>query len=151
MSQIDELRRMKLGLKFETISCANAAAFNTAHTTTNLDTQGFETNMFLLTVNTIGNTPDYVFKIYETDVSVTDAGSAAAAANVIAVRSDNTNTKITSGVLTETANGDEGKLYIFEYTGDARWIRLQCTVGTKTATFGLQTLQMHARRTFYTP
>ena len=79
MSQKDELRRMKWGLKFETLSCANAAAFNAAHTTTNLDTQGFETNMFILTVNTIGNTPDYVFKIYETDVSVTDAGTAAAA------------------------------------------------------------------------
>ena len=141
---------MKLGVKFETISCANAAAFNTAHTTTNLDTEGFETNMFLLTVNTIGNTPDYVFKVYETDVSVTDAGTAADAANVIAVRSDDTNTKITGGVITETANADEGKMYIIEYAGCARWIRLQCTTGTKTATFGLQTLQMHARRTFYT-
>jgi hypothetical protein len=150
MSQKDELRRMKFGVKFETLSVANAAAFNTAHTTTNLDTQGFETNMFLLTVNTIGNTPDYVFKIYESDVSVTDAGTAASADDVIAVRSDNTNTKITGGVITETVNGDEGKMYIIEYTGCARWIRLQCTTGTKTATFGLQTLQMHARRTFYT-
>ena len=71
MSQKDELRRMKWGLKFETLSCANAAAFNAAHTTTNLDTQGFETNMFILTVNTIANTQTNGTQATVTDVSAT--------------------------------------------------------------------------------
>jgi hypothetical protein len=158
MSQKDEARRMKLAVKFDYTSITNAAGFNTAHTTTAVDTQGFETNMYILILHTAAVTDNYVFTLYESDTSVTDAPGTTCTAvgtgdSIVLVDDHNATQKAkisSAGVLTTTAQGDNDHAYIFEYLGDKRWIKLYATVGSVTIPMTLLTLQMHARRTFYT-
>jgi len=80
---------LAVSVKFDYTSVTNAAAFNTAHTTTCVDTQGYETNMYLLMLHTAAVTDNYVFTLNETDVSVTDAGTACGTGDVITVVDDN--------------------------------------------------------------
>jgi hypothetical protein len=146
MSMKDLLHRLQLKVLFEATSCANAAAFNSAFTTTNVDTQGFETNMLVLHATTSASVSNYVFTLYETDVSATDAGAAVTpTANTLAVRDDNSNTKISAGVLTMTAAADNGHTYIFEYLGNKRWFRLNAATGSVTVSFDVTLIQSNLR------
>jgi hypothetical protein len=161
MSQKDELRRMKVAVKFDYTSITNAAAFQTAHTTTCVDTQGYETNMYLLMLHAAAVTDNYVFTLYESDTSATDTPgttmTACGTGDVIAVVDDNDATikaKISAaGVLTTTAaTTDNGHAYIFEYLGTKRWIKLYATVGAVTIPMTLFTIQMHPRHgPYYSP
>jgi hypothetical protein len=157
MSQKDLLRRLAVSVKFDYTSVTNAAAFNTAHTTTCVDTQGYETNMYLLMLHTAAVTDNYVFTLNETDVSVTDAGTACGTGDVITVVDDNDATikaKISAaGVLTTTAaSTDNGHAYIFEYLGNKRWIKLVATVGAVTIPMTLFVIQSAPRHgPYYSP
>ena len=106
--------------------------------------------MFVLQFADDNSTPDYVFSVYETDTSVTTTGSAAASGDVIvhghSAAGVAVDTKIASGVLTMTANGDEDNTYTFEYIGAMRWVRLYASVGTKTNTISCQVIKHNCRR-----
>lgn len=140
------LHKSQFEMKVPPITCANAAAFNTAHTTTNVDTLGCEAVTFLLSIGGSAQTPDYVFELFDTNVSVTDAGAICAAADVIvhshgALGAINATSEAkcvaSTGVLTMTANADESTTYSFTYIGAKRWVRLQCPTGTKTEIFSV--------------
>jgi hypothetical protein len=135
---------------------ANAAAFNTAHTTTCVDTQGYETNMYVLLMSTAAVTDNYVFTLNETDVSATDLGTACGVGDVITVVDDNDATikaKIsTAGVLTTTAASDNAHAYLFEYLGTKRWIKLVASVGSVSIPMSLFTIQGSERHgPYYSP
>jgi hypothetical protein len=156
MSQKDLLRRIKVALKFDYTSMANAAAFNTAHTTTCVSTQGYESNMYLLIMHTTAQADNYVFTLNETDVSATDAGTACGTGDVITVVDDNNATqkaKISAaGVLTTTAQGDNDHAYLFEYLGTKNWMKLVATVGSVTVPMTLLTIQSYERHgPYYSP
>ena len=110
MSQKDEARRMKLAVKFDYTSITNAAGFQTAHTTTAVDTQGFETNMYILILHTAAVTDNYVFTLYESDTSATDAPGTTCTAvgtgdSIVLVDDHNATQKAkisSAGVLTTT-------------------------------------------------
>jgi len=152
---------MKVAVKFDYTSITNAAGFQTAFTTTALDTQGYETNMFLLMLHTAAVTDNYVFTMYESDTSATDAPgttcTAVGTGDSIVVVDDNDATikaKISAaGVLTTSAaSTDNGHAYLFEYLGDKRWIKLYATVGAVTIPMTLFTIQMHPRHgPYYSP
>jgi hypothetical protein len=139
----DLIHKLQIENKVRPTSCVNTAAFNTAFTTTSVDTQGCEGVVFLLNFNNADASPDYVFQLYDSDTSVTDAGAICAAADVI-VRAHGATpgaaTELTAqakipaatGVLTMTTSDDEDNVYSFTYIGPKRWVRLQSTVGTKT-------------------
>jgi len=131
-------------------SCVQAAGFNAAHTTTSIATAGYKATAFILTVANDGATPDWVMQLYESDVSVTDAGTAVVDGDMIVhgISQDGTafvDTKISAGVLTMTNSTDEHYTYVFVYTGRAQWVRLQCISGTKTNTMALTVLKFRKR------
>ena len=142
---------MDVVVPVRSVSCANAAAFNTAFTTTSIDTRGCESVMFILSSADDNSTPDYVFRLMESNTSVTDAGTNVAAADMIvhgriAATGLVSDGEIAAGVLTTTADASEDVVYIFEYIGDMRWVRLQSTVGTKTNHFTCTVIKSHFRR-----
>lgn len=150
---LDNLAAGTVVAKVKSVSCANAAAFNTAFTTTSIATAGYDAIVFILTVANDDSTPDYVFSLYESNVSITDAGAAVLDGNVIAhglnaAGTAFSDTKIASGVLTMTHNDDEDLTYIWVYKGSAKWVRLQCTVGTKTNHFTCVVLKTNSRAPF---
>lgn len=139
--------------KVKSVSCANVAAFNTAFTTTSIATEGYDAVVFILTVADDNATPDYVFSLYESNTSVTDAGTLVAADDVVAhginaAGTAFTDTKIVDGVLTMTHNDDEDLTYVWVYRGNARWVRLQGTVGTKTQHFTCVVIKTKGRFPF---
>lgn len=129
------------------IDITDAAAFNTQFATA-MDTSGFEANGFILYFAEINNVLDMVFTMFESDVSAADAGTAVDHSEVRVTRHDGVVTKCpaTTGVLTTSAAADENSFWLFEYLGDARWIRLTASVGTANITVGLMGIQMHPRR-----
>ena len=139
--------------KIMPVSCVQALGFNTAHTTTSIATAGYKAIAFILTFANDGATPDWVMQLYESNTSVTDAGTAVVAGNMIVhgISQDGTafvDTKISAGVLTMTNDTDEHYTYVFVYTGRAKWVRLQCISGTKTNTMGLTVLKLRSRAPF---
>ena len=130
--------RLQIENKVRPISVANAAAFNAAFTTTNVDTIGCEGVMFILQFGDDNATPDYVFELFDTDVSATDAGTICAAGSVAvhghtaAGAYSDAEAPAATGVLTTTNNASEDLCYTLEYIGNKRWVRVQCPTGTKT-------------------
>jgi hypothetical protein len=91
---------------------------------------------------------DMVFTMYESDTSVTDAGTACAAADVVVMREDGVKAKCpaATGVLTLTAVGDDDFAYLFQYVGTKRWVQLTASVGTVDVAPAMIGLQAHATR-----
>lgn len=128
------------------ISCTNAAAINAAFPTA-LDTSDFEGNAIILYFADVNNVLDCTYTMFESDVSATDAGTACDHADVRVKRNDGTVTKCpeTTGVLTTTAAADEDFLWIFEYLGTKRWIRVTAGVGSADVTPGMMGVQTDPR------
>jgi hypothetical protein len=111
-----------------------------------LDTEGFESNMFVLQLGIVAADCDYVVKMYESNTSKTDAGTQVAVADMIVAVSDNdagTIAKIdANGVLTLSAAADGARAIMFAYKGAKRWIRLVATsTGGKSAVVSMIAIQ----------
>jgi len=148
MSMRDLLHEVKFSTLCDQIDCTDAAAINAA-SPNSLDTQGYESNMIMLGfADTDTGAYDMVFQMYESDTSVTHAGSACAAADVVVMREDGVKTKCpaATGILTMDAVGDDDFVYLFQYVGKKRWVRLTATVGTVNVTPSMIGVQAHARR-----
>jgi hypothetical protein len=142
----DVVHSVKIAPMATQISATDAAAIN-AQFATALDTQGYEGNAIVVYFADVNNVLDNNFRMYESDVSATDAGTAVTAANVRVRRHDGVLTKCpaATGILTTTAAADEDSFWIFEYIGNKRWVRVTAAAGTADVTIGMFSLQTHAR------
>ena len=138
--------------KVRPTSCVQAAGFNAAHTTTSIATKGYGAIVFVLTIAADAAGPDWRFCLFESNVSVTDAGAQVAPEDVIVHGLNAAGTAFsdakcpaTTGLLTMNHNDDEALTWIFVYNGNAKWVRLQATVGTKTNIMAVTVIKTKAK------
>ena len=150
MGNKEDLHKLKITQVAPPISQAPTTALTT--TAAALDTSGFESNMFVLTIGAGGQT-DCVFQLTDTDTSSTTAGTAVTGRNVIfAVDNDSATWLGTSAVGlfvqstgTLTASTDPvGRTFMFAYTGPKRWVRLVATAGSSIV-YSVVAVQGHFR------
>jgi len=140
----DALHEMHITQVFAPIVRSDAAEFNTSFTTTNCDTAGAEGAMFLVVMGTSGAT-DFVFNLQSDTAATTTANAnvATAECRVMTVGGDAT-TAIVGPVLGPTMA--VATAYLFQYSGSARYLRLNASAGTVDAIFGVYFITTHQRR-----
>jgi hypothetical protein len=147
----EDLHKLKITPIISPIAEAATAIKSAA--TPALDTAGFESNMLILNVGT-GGAADWVLGLYANDTSTTTAGTIVTGRDVIfAVDNDAAATIGTTaaglwvqstGTLTLTGT-QAGRIFMFAYTGNKRYIRLYSASATTSTAYSVTAIQGHFR------
>ena len=147
MASKEVLHKLKVTTYVAPISADTQAKMRATNA---IDSKNYEGNMFVLNLGVLAADIDWTFQLYDSDVSVSDAGAACGKADVIVAVSDNDSTVIgkvdTNRKLTLTAAADGGRCVMFAYIGSKRWIRLVGTsAGPKTGVMAITAVQSRFR------
>jgi hypothetical protein len=160
MANKEDLHKLKFSVMVAPISEAPNTKMAAATAGSCLDTQGFESNMFVLTFGVAAGV-NGVYALYDNDTSTTTAGTIVTGRNVIFAVADNTAAYLGTGTLannTYPAVGQwvqstgtftpttacTGKQFLFAYTGNKRYVRLYASAGDS-AIYTLTAVQGHFR------
>ena len=136
------------------ISCAAKANFDTAAGATPVDTQGYESVMFILQAQAAGAAPNAVFTLAASDTTIA-ANAGAAQTDPLLCQVHRDDGLDTTGITISATNvltyaGDsaaDGHAVIFRYVGPLRYVRLNCTSSTANATaFAVTVIKSKGRR-----
>ena len=151
----EDLHKLMISKWIAPVNLATPTA--TVAAVVNLDTQGYESNMFVLEMGVIAADVNWVIQLWEADAAGAEGASGAAVCkpeDVIFAVSDNSDTVMdkyvkvaaTSNTLTLSAQADGARSVMFAYTGSKRYIRLLITsAGDKAGLASVLAVQGHFR------
>jgi hypothetical protein len=155
MGNKEELHELKFSTWIAPVNLATPTA--TVAAVVNVDTQNYESTLFVLDLGVIAADVNWVIQVWDADAAGAEGASGAAVCvpnDVIFAVSDNSalvaakyvEVANTSQTLTLSAAADGGRAVMFAYKGSKRYARLHITsAGDKAGLAGVTVIQGHTR------